>query len=111
MSGAVGEAVWVCSSYGWTLTVSVAVVDTSSLGVWFVEALMKQLTVVPITGATTVSACVALNSGGVGCPVNSLKVEPKLRVTGVSDTNTEVDWVGVGVNPVRIGVNYDSCGT
>jgi hypothetical protein len=42
--GAVGEAVWVYSSYGWTLTVSVTVVDTSSVGVWFVEAIMKQLT-------------------------------------------------------------------
>jgi hypothetical protein len=33
----------------------------------------------------------AQNSGGVGCPVSSLKVAPKLWETGVSVTSTESD--------------------
>jgi hypothetical protein len=59
------------------------------------------ISVVPVTGAAVVEAKTQ-NSRGVGCPVISLKVAPKLRDTGVSVTSTESDWVGV--KPVTIGV-------
>ena len=42
------------------------------------------------------------NTGGVGCPVSSLKVALRLLETGVSVTNTEE--LRVGVKPVTIGV-------
>jgi hypothetical protein len=54
-----------------------------------------------MTGAAMVGAR-ALNSGGVGCPVSSLKVAPRLLETGMSVTSTEVDWVGV--KPMTKGV-------
>ena len=44
----------------------------------------------------------ALNSGGVGCPVSSLKVAPKLHETGVSITSTASNFLGV--KPMTIGV-------
>jgi len=42
-------------------------------------------------------------SGGVGCPVNSLKEAPRLLDTEVSSTSNED--VSAGVKPVRNGVN------
>ena len=42
-------------------------------------------------------------SGGVGCPVNSLKDAPRLLDTEVSGTSSED--VSAGVKPVRNDVN------
>ena len=58
------------------------------------------ISIVPMTGAAMVGARTQ-NSGGVGYPVSSLKVAPKLLETGMSITSTDVD--GVGVKPVTIG--------
>ena len=44
--------------------------------------------VVLVTGATVVGAGTH-SSGGVGCPVSSLKVTSRLLETGVSVTSTE----------------------
>ena len=44
--------------------------------------------VVLVTGAT-VEDTGTRNSSGVGCPVNSLKVAPRLLETGVSVTSTK----------------------
>ena len=41
------------------------------------------VSVVPIIGAT-VKGLGTCSSGGVGCPINSLKVAPRLLVTRVS---------------------------
>ena len=46
--------------------------------------------VVPMTGATVVGARTQ-NSGGVGYPVSSLKVAPKLLETGMSVTSIDMD--------------------
>jgi len=46
--------------------------------------------VVPMTGAAMVGAQ-ALNSEGVGCPMSSLKVAPRLLEIGVSVTSMDVD--------------------
>ena len=46
------------------------------------------ISVVPITGAT-VEDTGTRNSGGVGCPISSLKVAPRLLETRVSVTSTE----------------------
>ena len=46
------------------------------------------VSVVPVTRATVVVTRTH-NSGGVGCPVSSLKVAPRLLETGVSVTSTE----------------------
>ena len=46
------------------------------------------VSVVPVTGATMEGAGTR-SSSGVGCPVNSLKVAPRLLETGVSVTSTE----------------------
>ena len=46
--------------------------------------------VVLVTGAAVVGARTQ-NSGGVGCPVSSLKVAPRLLEIGVSVTSTDVD--------------------
>ena len=46
------------------------------------------ISVVPVTGATMVVTRTR-NSGGVGCPISSLKVAPRLLETGVSVTSTE----------------------
>jgi hypothetical protein len=43
-----------------------------------------------MTGVAVVGAR-ALNSGGVGCLVSSLKIAPRLLDTRVSITSTEVD--------------------
>jgi hypothetical protein len=48
------------------------------------------ISVVLVTGTTVVEAKTR-NSGGVGCPISSLKVAPKLRETGVSITSKESD--------------------
>ena len=46
------------------------------------------VSVVPITGAMVVGIG-TYRSGGVGCPVNSLKDAPRLLDTVVSDTSSE----------------------
>ena len=46
------------------------------------------VSVVPVTGAT-VEDTRTRNSGGVGCPISSMKVAPRLLETGVSVTSTE----------------------
>jgi hypothetical protein len=48
------------------------------------------ISVVPVTGAAVVGARTQ-NSRGVGYPVSSLKVAPKLRETRVSVTNIDLD--------------------
>ena len=48
----------------------------------------ESISVVPVTGATMVGIGTR-NSGGVGCPVSSLKVAPRLLETGVSVTSTK----------------------
>jgi len=48
------------------------------------------ISIVPVTLATMVGARTQ-NSGGVGCPVSSLKVAPKLLKTGMSITITNMD--------------------
>ena len=49
-----------------------------------------RVSVVPVTKAAEVGARTQ-NSRGVGCPVTSLKVAPKLLETGVSVTSTNSD--------------------
>ena len=46
------------------------------------------VSVVPITGAT-VEGLGTCRYGGVGCPVNSLNVAPRLLETEVSSTSSE----------------------
>ena len=46
--------------------------------------------IISITGATEVGRD-AMNSGGVGYPISSLKVAPKLHETRVSITSTASD--------------------
>ena len=46
------------------------------------------VSVVPVTGATVVGTGTH-NSGGVGCPVSSLKVASWIMETGVLVTSTE----------------------
>ena len=46
------------------------------------------VSVVPVIGATIVGIGTH-SSGGVGCPVSSLNVAPRLLETGVSVTSTE----------------------
>jgi hypothetical protein len=48
------------------------------------------VSIVPVTRAAVVGAK-ARNSRGVGYPISSLKVAPKLRETGVFVTSTESD--------------------
>jgi hypothetical protein len=48
------------------------------------------VSVVLVTGAAVLEAKTQ-NSRGVGCPISSLKVAPKLRETGVSITSKESD--------------------
>jgi hypothetical protein len=48
------------------------------------------VSVVPVIGATVVEANTQ-NLRGVGCPMSSLKVAPKLQETGVSVTNIDLD--------------------
>ena len=48
----------------------------------------RSISVVPVTGATMVGTGTR-NSGGVGCPVSSLKVAPRLLETRVSVISTE----------------------
>ena len=50
------------------------------------------VSVVPMTGAAVVGAR-ALNSGGVGYPVSSLKVAPRLLEIGVSVTRSGGEMV------------------
>ena len=61
------------------------------------------VSVVPVTGAMVVGTGIC-RSGGVGCPVNSLKEAPRLLDTVVSGTSSED--VSAGVKPIRNGVNY-----
>ena len=60
------------------------------------------VSIMPVTGAMVVGTGIC-RSGGVGCPVNSLKEAPRLLDTVVSGTSS--DDVSVGVKPVRNGVN------
>ena len=46
------------------------------------------VSVVPVTRATVVGTWTH-NFGGVGCPISSLNVAPRLLDTGVSVTSTE----------------------
>ena len=46
------------------------------------------VSVVPVIGAT-VEGPGTCRSSGVGCPINSLKVAPRLLETGVSGTSNE----------------------
>ena len=46
------------------------------------------VSIVPVTGATMVGT-ETRNSGGVGCPISSLKVASRLLNTGVSVTSIE----------------------
>ena len=62
-----------------------------------------RVSVVPVTGAMVVGIGTC-RSGGVGCPVNSLKDAPRLLDTEVSGTSSED--ISAGVKPVRNGVNY-----
>ena len=48
------------------------------------------VSVVPVTRAAVVGARTQ-NSGGVGCPMSSLKVAPRLLETGVSVASIDVD--------------------
>ena len=48
------------------------------------------ISVVPVIGVVVVGARTQ-NSGGVGCPMSSLKVAPRFLETGVSVTSTDVD--------------------
>ena len=54
------------------------------------------VSVVPITGAMVVGTGTC-RSGGVGCPVNSLKEAPRLLDTVVSSTSSE--GISSGVKP------------
>jgi hypothetical protein len=55
------------------------------------EAIEDEIvSVVLVTRAAVVGARTR-DSKGVGCPMSSLKVAPKLRETGVSITNTDSD--------------------
>ena len=60
------------------------------------------VSVVPITRAMVVGTGTC-RSGGVGCPINSLKEAPRLLYIVVSGTSSED--VSAGVKPVRNGVN------
>ena len=57
----------------------------------------------PVTGAMVVGTG-TYRSGGVGCPVNSLKEAPRLLDTEVSSTSSED--VSASMKPIRNGVNY-----
>ena len=48
------------------------------------------VSVVPVTGVAVVGGGTQ-NSGGVGYPMSSLKVAPRLLETGVSITSTNMD--------------------
>ena len=48
----------------------------------------ESVSVVPVTGAMVVGTG-TYRSGGVGCPVNSLKEAPRLLDTVVSSTSSE----------------------
>ena len=48
------------------------------------------ISVVPVTRVAVVGARTQ-NSGGVGCPMSSLKVAPRLLETRVSITSTNMD--------------------
>ena len=48
------------------------------------------ISVVPVIGAAVVGVGTR-NLGGVGCPMSSLKVVPKLLEIGMSVTSTDVD--------------------
>ena len=52
------------------------------------------VSIVPITGAMVVGTGTC-RSGGVGCPVNSLKEAPRLLDTVVSSTSSEDVLAGV----------------
>ena len=76
--------VWVCSRIGATydsagMTVAGGSDDATDDG---------SVSVVPVTGAM-VEGLGTHSSGGVGCPVNSLKVAPKLLETRVSVTSID----------------------
>ena len=60
------------------------------------------ISVMPVTGAMVVGIGI-WRSGGVGCPVNSLKEALRLLDTEVSSTSSED--VSAGVKPVQNGVN------
>jgi len=69
----------VSSIGGWILVVAVVVAETSSVGVVVRggsnEATEEgRVSVVPVTGVAIDGTSGALSSGGVGCPVSSLKV-------------------------------------
>ena len=55
------------------------------------------VSVMPVTGAMVVGTGTC-RSGGVGCPINSLKEAPRLLDTMVSGTSSED--VSTGVKPV-----------
>ena len=55
------------------------------------------ISVVPITRAMVVGTGTC-RSGGVGCPINSLKDAPRLLNTVVSSTSSE--GVSAGVKPI-----------
>ena len=52
------------------------------------------VSVVSLIGAT-VEGPGTCKYGGVGCPINSLKVAPRLLETKVSGTSSEEVWAGV----------------
>ena len=89
-----------CGSEGVTVgsgarIAAVAIAETSRVGLTIRGGLDEAtedgiFLVVPMTGAAMVGAGTQ-NSGGVGCPVSSLKVAPKLLETGVSVTSTDSD--------------------
>ena len=97
MDSVVGLA---CGSEGVTVgsgarTTTIAVAETSRVGVT-VRGSSNEATedgiisVVHVTGVVVVGARTQ-NSGGVGCPVSSLKVAPKLHETRVSITSMASD--------------------
>ena len=57
----------------------------------------------PVTRAMVVGIGTC-RSGGVECPINSLKDAPRLLDTEVSGTSSED--ISAGVKPVRNSVNY-----
>ena len=74
---------------------TVTVAETSRVGVTVRGGSDKAtedriVLVIPMIGAAVVGARTQ-NSGGVGCPVSSLKVAPKLLEIGMSVTSTDMD--------------------
>ena len=89
-----------CGSEGVTVgsgarITAVTVAETSRVGVTVRGGSDKAtedgiVSVIPMIGAAVVGAGTQ-NSGGVGCPMSSPKVAPKLLETGMSITSTDVD--------------------